>query len=255
MNTIRPRWATAVEWTKRHPDPSKPTWRDVEEWIRDRGLSASSSRNLIVCLRAFYRWLMLEDLVDRDPTQLVVPPRLPRRMPRPAPDRDVGRMLRDGDVQLRALIGLMSCAGLRCVECSRLDWRDVDFDAGSVVVMGKFSVERRLDLSPDVVRALRELRLASANRLGAVFVGPSGRRYAPWRVSQRVNCAMHEAGSPVTAHQLRHRFATRAIEDGADLLKVRDLLGHASVSTTQIYTKCVEGAASRISRGMQFPAA
>jgi site-specific recombinase XerD len=255
-NTINPRLMVAREWLARCPDPQAATYREVEEWIRDRALAASSTRNLLVCLRAFYRWLIREGLAVTDPTTLVGHPRIPRRLPRPAPERVVGRILLTSDVQLRSLFALQSCAGLRCVECSRLDWRDIDLDAGVIIVNGKGLVERSIDLSSDVIRTLRQLRLASTARSGAVFVGPSGRRLAPWRVSQLVNQAMHADGHAETAHQLRHRCATAALQvPGADLLAVRDLMGHASVATTQIYTQVIAGRTAATSRALQFPAA
>ena len=169
-NTIHPRLMVAREWLARCPDPSTATYRDVEAWIRDRALAASSTRNLLVCLRAFYRWLIREGVATIDPTILVDHPRIPRRLPRPAPERVVGRILRTTDVQLRSLFALQSCAGLRCVECSRLDWRDVDLDTGVIIVNGKGLVERTIDLSTDVVRTLRQLRLQTRARNGAVFV-------------------------------------------------------------------------------------
>lgn len=254
--TVGPRFVVACEWIALHPDPGAATWRDVEAWLRDRGLAASSQRVLRGNLRAFYRWLMREGLVSADPTTLVNLRRIPQRVPRPAPDLELARLLeRTHDVQLRALFALMACAGLRCVECSRLDWRDVDLAAATVIVNGKGERERLISLSPDVARALAELRLA-ARGSGAVFAGPSGRRMAPYRVSQRVNLAIHAAGYSFTAHQLRHRCATAALQvPGADLLAVRDLLGHASVATTQIYTLCLPERTAATSRALQLPAA
>lgn len=255
-STIPSRWRVAAAWLELFPDPSTATYRDVEAYLRQRGLAASSTRAELVRLRAFYRWLMREGLALGDPTQLVDRPRVPARLPRPAPDREIARMMATGDVQLRALFALMACAGLRCIEASRLDWRDVDLAAGTVIVYGKGDRERRLAVSPDVVRALSALRLATAGRGGAVFVGPTGRRMLPHRISQHVNTSIRAAGGTSTAHMLRHRCATVAYEmSGGDLLAVRDLLGHASVSTTQIYTKVVDGRAAEISRAMTVPAA
>lgn len=254
-NTIRPRWAVAREWIALHPDPAAATFRDVEAWLRDRGLAASSTRGLVVCLRAFYRWLLREGLTIGDPTALVDTRHVPQRLPRPAPERDVARLALTDDVQLRALYALMALAGLRCVECSRLDWRDVDLPAGTVIVNGKGQHERSIDLSRDALVALAALRLATGGH-GPVFIGRSGRRMQPYRVSQLVNTSMHAAGVEATAHQLRHRCATSAYEQsGGDLLAVRDLLGHASVATTQIYTKVARGRTATTSRALQFPAA
>jgi len=149
----------------------------------------------------------------------------------------------------------MACAGMRCVECSRLDWRDVDLDAGVVIANGKGQRERAIGLSPDVVRTLRTLRLSSTSA-GAVFVGPSGRRLEAFRVSQLVNQFLHGEGEAITAHQLRHRAATEMYRlTGGDLLAVRDFLGHASVATTQIYAKIADDRVDTWARQMEFPAA
>ena len=182
---------------------------------------------------------------------------MPQRLPRPAAETDIARLARAGDVQTRALLALMACGGLRCIECSRLDWRDVDIAGATVIVNGKGSRERLIDLSPDVTRALAALALATTGRtVGAVFVGPSGRRMSPARISQKVNRAFRAVGTPTRAHQLRHRCATMALrQPGVDLLAVRDLLGHASVSTTQIYTAVVPGRTALASRSLRMPAA
>lgn len=254
-NTIRPRVMVANEWIARHPDPDGLTYREVEAYMRERQLSSASTRNLVVCLRAFYRWLLREGLVTVDPTLLVDRPSVPMRLPRPAPDKVVGRLIARASIQVRALLALMACAGMRCVECSRLDWRDVDLDAGVVIANGKGLRERAIGLSPDVVRALRTLRLSSSSK-GAVFVGPAGKRLEAYRVSQLVNEYMHGEGESITAHQLRHRAATEMYRmTGGDLLAVRDFLGHASVSTTQIYAKIADDRVDVWARRMEIPAA
>lgn len=254
-NTVWARLAVAREWVGRHPE-LQATYRDVERWIGEKALTPGSTRNLLVNLRALYRWTMREGQVAHDPTALVDRPAVPARLPRPAPERDIAGLVARSDTQLLALVTLMSCAGLRCVECSRLDWTDVDIPAGTVIVNGKGQRERLIDVSVDVVRAVAELRMASTGRaVGAVFVGPSGARLTPARVSQRVSRGFRAIGSTTTAHQLRHRCATQALQqtDG-DLLAVRDLLGHASVSTTQIYTAVVPGRTAAASRALRIPA-
>jgi site-specific recombinase XerD len=157
---------------------------------------------------------------------------------------------------MRCLFALMALAGLRCIECSRLDWRDVDLLAGVLRVDGKGRRERVIAVSPDVVAALRAYAVESGRRSGAVFVGPSGYRLETYRISQLVNTTLHRAGYRFSAHQLRHRCATAALQvPGADLLAVRDLLGHSSVATTQIYTACIPGLSAATSRALMIPAA
>lgn len=257
INTVRFRLVVAREWIDLHPDLDAPDHLDVERWISGRALGPSSSRNLLVALRAMYRWAQREGLARRDPTQLADRPRLPRRLPRPAAELEIARLHRLAGAQLRALLAVMACAGLRCVECSRLDWTDVDLSAATVIVNGKGSRERLIDLSADVVSALAAYALATpGRRVGAVFVGPTGARMSPARVSQFVNRSFRAIGSATTAHQLRHRCATVALQQpGVDLLAVRDLLGHASVSTTQVYTAVVPGRTALASRSLRMPAA
>lgn len=256
-HTVTQRVAVARDWLALYPEPAAATFRDVEEWLAGRGLSAASTRALLVAVRAFYRWLLREGLVVGDPTALVEHRPVPAHLPRPAPEREVARLFRDmADVRMRCFCALMALGGLRCVECSRLDWRDVDWAAGSLRLDGKGRRERVVFVSADLLTALRAYAVHSGRRDGAVFVGPSGGRLAPHRVSQLVNTTLHRAGFRFSAHQLRHRCATAALQvPGADLLAVRDLLGHASVATTQVYTACIPGLAASTSRALAIPAA
>lgn len=257
-STRAKRIAAARSWHAfRRGELAGATHRDVERWAHGRGLTPSSTRNLMVDLRGLYRWAMREGICHSDPTALADRPRVAQRLPRPAPEPDIARLLEVAGVQVRALVALMACAGLRCVECSRLDWRDVDMAAATVIVNGKGSKERLIDLSPDVTRALAALALASPGRpVGAVFHGPSGVRLSPARVSQVIGRAFAELGLATRAHQLRHRCATMALrEPGVDLLAVRDLLGHVSISTTQVYTAVVPGRTALASRSLRLPTA
>ena len=254
-NTLWARLAVARDWARRHPN-LVASYRDVEAWAAGKALTPGSTRNLLVNLRALYRWAMREGLVVTDPTVLADRPPVPQRLPRPAPEHDIARVFELGDVGVRAAVALMACAGLRCVECSRLDWADVDLAAATVIVNGKGQRERLIDVSVDVIRAIAELRLASVRSVGAVFVGPTGRRLTPARVSQRINRAFRVTGSTTHAHQLRHRAATMALgQPGVDLLAVRDLLGHSSVATTQIYTAVMPGRTAAASKALRLPAA
>ena len=106
------------------------------------------------------------------------------------------------------------------------------------------------------MRALAGHALARAGRrVGAVFVGPTGRRMSPAAVSMYLARAFRRSGSTVRAHQLRHRCATTALAHCGDLLAVRDLLGHSSVATTQIYTAVIPGRTAAASRALTMPAA
>lgn len=239
------RWMAFVE------DWRTATYRDVEEWVALGSVAARTRRNRISHLRSFYRWAQRVGIARSDPTDLVDPPRCPTTLPRPAVDAHIAHVMAGADNKLAAMIGLMAGAGLRCCEVARLVWHDVDLLAGTLTVMGKGSRERRVHISPDVVRLLAALDTTA----GPVFVSPLTRRaYRPHSISQKVCRAFRAHGFPTVAHQLRHRAATTALQvPGADLLAVRDLLGHASVATTQIYTAVIPGLAAATSRSITLP--
>jgi site-specific recombinase XerD len=243
------RHANAVRWVRWVPDWRHATFRDVERWIDQRDVSPASERNLIGYLRAFYRWAIREGLCEIDPTVLVEWPRMPRRLPRPAPEQAIADVLEQADSLTAAMVALEAGGGLRCCEVSRLDWADVDLVEGRIRVTGK-GRERIVHL-PGWARD----RLAALPREDwAVFRGPYGRRLSPARVSQIVCRAFHGAGYSVVAHQLRHRAATIAYaQPGADPFTVRDFLGHASVATTLIYTKVAPSRVVAMSRSIPPP--
>jgi integrase/recombinase XerC len=242
MNIAR-RWTTATAWRS-------ATFTDVEDFIADHDVSPATSRNMLTNLRAFYRWAIRHGLTEHDPTRLVDRWPVPHRLPRPARDTEIRTVLDVSDAQVTAMVALMACAGLRCCEVSRLDWADVDLAAATVTVTGKGDRQRVIHLSTDVVRLLAALDSAD----GPVFTGARSPRLSAARVSQTVCRAFRDAGSSVTAHQLRHRCATTALTlPGADLLAVRDLLGHSSVATTQIYTAVAAGRVADLSRALSLP--
>jgi len=244
------RFANAVRWVEWCDDWRTATFDDVECWIAERDVSPASSRNLVGYLRAFYRWAMRQGSCDRDPTQMVDPFHVPGRLPRPATEEHIAVVLRDAEPQLAAMVALMAGGGLRCCEVSRLDWCDIDLVGARVRMTGKGMRQRVVTVSDRV----RDRLAALDTTAGAVFVGPSGRRLSPARISQIVCRAFRAKGTTVVAHQLRHRFATLALQvDGADLLMVRDALGHANVSTTQIYTKVVPSRVDAMSRIVSIP--
>ena len=223
----------------------------VETWIAGHKITAHSQRNTIGYLRAFYRWALREGLVDVDPTRSSTGRACPACC-RGRRDEHVAHVLGGAGAELTAIIDWMACGGLRCCEVAALSWCDVDLSAGSVRGMGKGSKERLVYLGDDVLALLAGLDGVA----GPVFPGQDGGHRSAARVSQMVCRAFRAAGYPTTAHQLRHRAATTALQvPGADLLAVRDMLGHSSVSTTQGYTAVVPGRAAATSRAVRMPVA
>jgi integrase/recombinase XerD len=211
---------------------------------------ATSVARALSAVRSFHRFVVREGLLDADPTVGIVRPRLPRALPHPltvdevaaiveAPPLETPSGLRD-----RAILELLYGAGLRISELTGLDVDDVDLDEGSVRVLGKGSKERDVPvgrMARDAVGAYvtrgRPV-LSSPRSRGALFLNARGGRLTRQSCARLLEVHARAAGVRriVTPHDLRHSFATHLLEGGADVRVVQELLGHASVATTQIYT-------------------
>jgi integrase/recombinase XerD len=211
---------------------------------------ATSVVRALSCVRSFHRFLLREGDAASDPTDGVVRPRLPRSLPRPLSIDDVERLLaapRPTDtkgLRDRAVLETMYGAGLRVSELVGLDVDDVDLEDGSVRVLGKGGKERDVPLGRYAREAIEAYlsrarpSMAATRTRSALFLNVRGgrlSRQACWNAIREHACV---AGidKRVTPHSLRHSFATHLLDGGADVRVVQELLGHASVATTQVYT-------------------
>ncbi len=226
---------------------------DVERFLAEltrRGLAPASVARASSSVRALVRFLLLEELTREDPTLRASRPRAMRPLPHVLSAEDVERLLALPDTTTprglrdRAMMELMYGAGLRVSELLRLGPSAVRLDDGFVVVIGKGNKERLVPLgrlARDIVRRyLLDGRphLPGAQRSLFLFPSPRGgalTRMAFWKIL-RAWATRAGLGDRVTPHVLRHSFATHLIDGGADLRLVQEMLGHASISTTQIYT-------------------
>jgi len=221
-----------------------------------RGWSKRTMARALSAVRAFYRFLNLHHGVDVNPAKAASTPKLERRLPgyldRKAMERLFGLVeTRAGDntfrsTRDRAILELFYSTGMRLSELVGLDLEDLDLISDQVRVRGKGKKERLLPVGRPAVTALRNyyprrdetLRAAGSAERRAVFVSGRGRRLTPRAVQLVVRGLLDvvSEGQKVTTHSLRHSFATHLLDAGADLRAVQELLGHASLSTTQIYT-------------------
>jgi integrase/recombinase XerD len=211
---------------------------------------ATSVVRALSSVRSFHRFLLREGDVDRDPTATVIRPKLPRALPRPLPLGDIEAILAEppedtaAGLRDRAVLETLYGAGLRVSELVGLDVDDVDLEEGSVRVLGKGGKERDVPLgrfARDAVGAyLSRARpsLATARSRSAMFLNQRGGRLTRQGCGKILALHAQRAGidKRVTPHSLRHSFATHLLEGGADVRVVQELLGHASVATTQVYT-------------------
>ena len=227
--------------------------------LSESGIAPASVRRKVSTVHTFYRYLVREGTLDRDPLLGVSSPRRERRLPQilgkehltaiiEAADSDDPQGLRD-----RAILELMYAAGLRLAEAVGLDVAGADLRERLVRVRGKGNKERIVVIGRPAARALQRYlregrpKLAQAEE-SSLFVNREGRRLSGRSVQKivRKHALMAGLDQRVFPHLLRHSFATHLLDGGAELRVVQELLGHASASTTQIYTHVTEEQQRRV---------
>ncbi len=242
-----------------HHRPLTVTPMDVRRFIAhlsSTGLSKRSIARKLSCLRSFFRYLCREGQLEHNPAAAVPTPRQEKRLPAYLDERQVERLLDApaGDRWLllrdRALLETLYSAGIRVSELVGLNLRDLDDVSGTVIVRGKGKKERLCPVGHPALNAIHRYleakrsyleERASATRLpvsDALFVSQKLTRLTARQVDRLLARYARLAQLPgaIVPHSLRHSFATHLLERGADLRSVQELLGHASLSTTQIYT-------------------
>lgn len=235
------------------PGPAAAGAADLRAWIErlaGLGLAASSRARALSAARAFYRFCRLEGRVEKDPTEMVDSPRGWKRLPRLLSAEEVESLLarpdrsRPAGLRDALLLELLYDCGLRVSELVGLRTDCVDLEAWFLKVRGKGGRERIAPFGEATLATLRDHLAAGRGRPRRgeagpwLFPGSRGRHLTRQRAWQIVKGHLRGAGihRPVSPHTLRHSFATHLLENGADLRAVQMLLGHADVSTTQIYT-------------------
>ncbi len=231
-------------------DPRELGAADIRRFVASLhggGLAPRSLARLLSAWRGFFDWLVRSGDLAANPCQGIRAPRAARTLPEALSPDDASRLvaLEDGsDLGLRdrALFELAYSCGLRVSELTGLDVGSVDASSGEVRVTGKGSKTRIVPVGGPALEALARWlpvrdRLAAAGE-PALFVGRSGRRLAPREVQRRIKrrAALAGLGVDVHPHMLRHSFASHVLQSSGDLRAVQEMLGHASIASTQVYT-------------------
>lgn len=237
-----------------HLEGVPPTEEAVTAYLialRQRGLSHATIARRLAAVRQFHRFLVAEGLATDDPTIRIETPRRPRGLPKALTVAETFRILDSPDPgevagrRDRALLEFMYSTGARVSETVALDEMDLDLDEGTAVLTGKGDRQRLVPVGVPARRAIIDWApdrstLRSARSGAAMFLSLRGRRLTRQTVWSVVRHHAERAGIPsgrVSPHVLRHSAATHMVEGGADLRTVQEILGHASISTTQIYTR------------------
>ncbi len=219
-------------------------------FLRKQGKATATIARRLAALKAFYQFLVKENYVANDPTGELSSPKLERKLPKVLTVDEVERLLSQPDFSHpagkrdKAMLELLYATGIRVSELVNLDVEDIDLQEGFIRCVGKGSKERVVPIGEMAVVALRSylenarLRLIAEPKERAVFVNHHGRRLTRqgfWKIVKKY-AQQAFIRKEITPHTLRHSFATHLLENGADIRAVQEMLGHADISTTQIYT-------------------
>jgi len=236
------------------------TLRDYLSHLMKQGFVKASIARKLSAIRSFYRYLLREGVISTSPAATTSSPKLDKRLPSFLTLEEVGRLLEAPDVSTpqgqrdRALLELLYASGLRVGELVRLNLEQINLDTREIRVWGKGAKERAVLMGKPAAEALTTYisggrpKLLGEKRSTALFVNRYGGRLPERRVQRILEKYTRLAGMDkrVHPHMLRHTFATHLLDGGADLRVVQELLGHAALSSTQIYTHVTKSQAKKV---------
>jgi integrase/recombinase XerD len=257
-----------ADWAEKGPritDAGAVTLAHLHDYLAHRkrlGLAAASIKLEVVAVKIFFRWLASRGRVPHDPAEVLPLPRIERFLPETLNAPDVGRLLAGADTTVplglrdRAMLELLYSSGLRASELTSARLENLDMDSRTIRVTGKGSKTRIVPIGSKARDAIAEYlekerpRLVGKRTGSHVFLGQHGKGLTAARLWQIVKQTAKRAGLDlrVYPHLLRHSFATHLLGGGADLRIIQELLGHADISTTQIYTHVEQGRLKAVHR-------
>ncbi len=230
---------------------NRETLTEFVHWSANLGLSARSQARMISGLKAFFRFLLLEDIIEKNPASLISSPKLGRKLPDVLSVEEIEKIISAIDLSQsqgqrnRAIIETLYGSGLRVSECVELKISDIFFREEFLKVTGKGNKQRIIPLGGVAARQLK-LYIETDRRHVAikkgfedhVFINNRGSKLSRVMIFLVIRQLAEKAGirKTISPHTLRHSFATHLVEGGADLRAVQDMLGHESITTTEIYT-------------------
>jgi integrase/recombinase XerD len=246
-----------LEYLKDHlPDalPSNLLRADLAafvQWAASLGMTPASQARLVSGLKSFFKWLVVENVIQADPSELLESPKIQRNLPDVLSIQEIDLMLGAIDLSKpqgqrnKAMLETMYSCGLRVSELVDLKRSGLFLDAGFIRVMGKGSKERLIPIGSEAIRQIRFYieteragQKSNAGQEDFLFINRRGSRLSRVMVFLIIKDLVKKAGitKSVSPHSLRHSFATHLVEGGADLRAVQQMLGHESITTTEIYT-------------------
>jgi integrase/recombinase XerD len=246
-----------AEWAENSPDqtpPAKIKASDIRLFLKalnELGLSATSQARILSGIKAFYTYLLLEQLIQVDPTELIEAPRIGRKLPDVLSIEEIDAMINSIDLSKkdghrnRAILEVLYSCGLRVSELVDLKLSQVYFNEGFIRIIGKGNKERLVPIGSSAITWVQHYVSHTRNHLSVqanaediLFLNLRGGKFSRMSVFNLIQSLVEQLGikKQVSPHTFRHSFATHLVEAGADLRAVQEMLGHASITTTEIYT-------------------
>jgi integrase/recombinase XerD len=226
--------------------------KDFLKWINEIGLGANSQARIVSGIRTFYKYLLVEDLIDEDPTLILDSPKLQRKIPEVLTYQEIQALLATIDLseahglRNRAMLETLYACGLRVTELINLRLSNFYKEIGFIKVIGKNNKERIVPIGEEAIKHIgfyidgvrNHQKNIHKDHQNFLFLNRRGKKLSRIMVFNIVKEAAELAGiqKNVSPHTFRHSFATHLVEGGADLRAVQDMLGHESIITTEIYT-------------------
>lgn len=224
------------------------------QYINELGMSAHSQARILSGVKAFYKYLLFEEIIDKDPTTLIEGPKLGRKLPDTLHFHEIEKLLEAIDLSTsegarnRAMLEMLYSSGLRVSELVNLKMNNLHFDLGFLRVLGKGNKERLVPIGTDAmkftsiyvdsVRGVPPHKHPQKGFESYVFLNRLGKKLTRIMIFTIIRNLAKQIGlkKKISPHTFRHSFATHLIEGGADLRAVQEMLGHESITTTEIYT-------------------
>ena len=234
--------------------PGQVSLRDLQgflRWITELGMTPTSQARIVSGLKGFYKYLLLENIIPKDPTELLESPRTGRKLPVFLTLEEINMIIASIDLSTpegkrnKAMIEVMYGCGLRVSELISLRISNLYFNDGFLKVVGKGDKERLVPVGDtarnEIVHYLQEIRTGISVRTGnddILFLNRRGSKLSRVMIFTIIKAMATKAGitKTISPHTFRHSFATHLVEGGADLRAVQEMLGHESITTTEIYT-------------------
>ena len=243
-----------LELNQSHKQPENVSFDDLQQFIafiNETGFGDQSQARILSGVRSFYKYLLMEDLITVDPTTLIEGPKLQRKLPDVLNVEEINALMnaidhsREDGIRNRAILETLYGCGLRVSECTELKISNLYFDVGFIKVIGKGNKERLIPIGGSAIKHINFYFEGMRNHLkihpqseDILFLNRRGKKLTRMYVFMMIKELAVKIGlkKSISPHTFRHSFATHLIEGGADLRAVQEMLGHESITTTEIYT-------------------